>query len=179
MTEKPRAVDDDTARLPLDMLCDRLVAGPHARVHAAVPRIRSRLAALAAARPAGLGIRLQGAFTGLADQLLAHLAKEENLLFPALTALAEAERMGRSRPPLAFATVLHPIRVLESEHARLATGLEALDAVAGEFGPAEGDDPAWPVLLGDLAAFRADLVAHVTFETDVLFPRALELDRRV
>jgi regulator of cell morphogenesis and NO signaling len=179
MTENPRASETAVESLPLDALCDWLVAETHARAHAAVPRIRARLAALAAREVSGAALGLHEAFAAIAERLLAHLAKEENILFPALTALAEAERMGRSRPPLAFATVLHPIRVLEAEHARLTTGLEALDAVARELGPVLKNDPAWRVLLEDLAAFRADLVAHVTFEAEVLFPRALELDRRV
>jgi len=179
MTENPRASESAVESLPLDALCDRIVADTHARAHAAVPRIRGRLAALAAREPRSAAPELHQAFAALADHLLAHLAKEENILFPALTALAEADRAGRSRPPLAFPTVLHPIRVLESEHARLTAGLEAIGAIAGVARESAAYDEAWRVVLDDLVAFHADLVAHVTFEAEVLFPRALELDRRV
>ena len=75
--------------------------------------------------------------------------------------------------------MLHPIRVLESEHVRLTAGLETIDAIVGGAGQSAADDEAWRVVLDDLAAFRADLVAHVAFEAEVLFPRALDLDRRV
>lgn len=179
MTENPRASETAVESLPLDVLCDRIVAGTHARAHAAVPRIRGRLAALAAREPLGTAPELHQAFAALADRLLAHLAKEENILFPALAALAEAERTGRSRPPLAFPTVLHPIRVLESEHARLTAGLDTIEAIVRGAGESAAHDEAWRVVLDDLAAFGADLVAHVTFEAEVLFPRALDLDRRV
>lgn len=179
MTEHQRAPDVAVETLPLDALCDRIVADTHARAHAAVPRIRARLAALAAREPHGTARDLHQAFAALADRLLAHLAKEENILFPALAALAEADRMGRSRPPLAFPTVLHPIRVLEDEHARLSAGLETIESLVRSHGQPAADDAAWRVVLDDLATFRAELVAHVSFATEVLFPRALELDRRV
>ena len=178
MIEDQRALQFDAATLPLDALCDRLVAGPHAWAHAAVPRIRSRLAALATREPLGSAGDLHRTFADLADRLLAHLAKEENILFPALAALADAERAGRSRPPLAFPTILHPIRLLESEHERLMAGLATVEALTGDLDVAPGD-AAWRAVLDDLAAVRTELVAHVAFEADVLFPRALELDRRV
>jgi regulator of cell morphogenesis and NO signaling len=178
MTEDQRARQFEAARLPLDALCDRLVAGPHAWAHAAVPRIRSRLATLATREPAGAAADVHRTFVDLADRLLAHLAKEENILFPALAALADAERAGASRPPLAFPTILHPIRVLEGEHERLMTGLAAVEALTGGVdGPPV--DGAWRAVLDDLATFRSELVAHIAFEADVLFPRALELDRRM
>lgn len=178
MTEHSRAIDIDAATLPLDALCDRLVAGPHARMHAAMPLIRSRLAALAAPEPQGSGHALQTAFADLADRLLAHLAKVENILFPAVTALVDAERSGRARPALAFPTVVHPIRVLEAEHERLLTALAAVEALRGEAGDGPTGD-AWRTVQDDLTTFHADLVAHVRFEAEVLFPRALELDQRL
>jgi regulator of cell morphogenesis and NO signaling len=178
MTENQRAIEFDAATLPLDALCDRLVAGPHAWAHAAVPRIRSRLATLATREPMGRAAAVHRAFVDLADRLLAHLAKEENILFPALAALADAERAGQSRPPLAFPTILHPIRVLESEHERLMAGLAAVEALTGGVDDAPVED-AWRAVLDDLAAFRAELVAHITFEAEVLFPRAVELDGRM
>ena len=57
-------------------------------------------------------------------------------------------------------------------------GLATVEALTGDLDVAPGD-AAWRAVLDDLAAFRTELVAHVAFEADVLFPRALELDRRV
>ncbi len=165
--------------VPLDALCERVVAGTHARAHAAVPRILARLAALAAHEPHGAAPAVHRAFAALAEGLLAHLAKEKNILFPALVALAEADRMGRSRPPLAFPTVLHPIQVLEAEQARLTATLDALDALVQDQEAPTADDETWRAVKSDLAAFRCEVVAHAAFQTEVLFPRALELDRRI
>ncbi|MGD9903023.1 MAG: hemerythrin domain-containing protein [Vicinamibacterales bacterium] len=177
MTEHERAPDGEWAVLPLDLLCDRLVAGPHAAVHAAVPRIRARLATIAERAPGVATDAVRQAFTAAADLLLAHLAKEENILFPALSALADAARTGGPRPPLAFPTVLHPIRLLETEHARLATALDDLQALAASHPDAASD--AWRAVLADVTALGETLRAHAGLEAEVLFPRALDLDRRV
>lgn len=177
MTEPERASDGEWAALPLDVACDRLLAGPHAAIHAAVPRIRARLATIAERTPGAATDAVRQAFTATADLLLAHLAKEENILFPALGALADAERAGRPRPPLAFPTVLHPIRLLETEHARLATALDDLEALAARHPDAAAD--AWRPVLEDLTALGQTLRLHARLESEVLFPRALELDRRV
>jgi regulator of cell morphogenesis and NO signaling len=177
MTEYERAPDGEWAALPLDLLCDRLVAGPHAAVHAAVPRIRGRLATIAERTPGVETDAVRQAFTAAADLLLAHLAKEENILFPALSALADADRGGQPRPPLAFPTVLHPIRLLETEHARLAAALDELQALAARHPDAATD--VWRPVIEDLATLVQTLRAHARLEVEVLFPRALELDRRV
>lgn len=178
MTEH-RAFEGDPGTLPLDALCAHVAAGTHARACAAVPGLRARLAALAAADPAGPARGLDEAFASIADLLLTHVAKEENILFPALVALAEAERSGRSRPPLPFPTVLHPIRVLEGEHARLSAAVAALEPLVHRAGDLTAGHDTWRDVLADLRAFLAECRAHVALEAGMLFPRALELDRRL
>jgi regulator of cell morphogenesis and NO signaling len=177
MTEDERAPDGDWAALPLDVVCDRIVAGPHGAVHAAVPRIRARLAALAGDEPRAEIEAVRQAFAAAADLVLAHVAKEANILFPALSALAEAERAGQPRPLLAFPTVMHPIRLLEAEHARVETALDGVQSLVDRHPEAASNR--WAPVRQDLSALRQTLRAHGRLEADVLFPRALDLDRRV
>lgn len=163
----------------IDRLCQEILERHHARAHIAVPRIRGRLNALLEREPDAVNPALPAAFGDLADLLLSHLAKEENLLFPALIAMADAERSGGVRPASPFATLLHPIRVMEAEHARLAAALDGLSSLAGGFvAPAGASEPA-RCLMAELAAFADQLAAHLRVENDVLFPRALDLDRRL
>jgi len=167
------------AAQPLDRLCDEILERHHAYAHIAVPRIRGQLAEALEREPAAVPVALPALFAALADRLLSHLAKEENILFPALAAMAEADRTGRGRPPLPFPTLLHPIRVMEAEHARLADALDELTAVAHDFtAPAEASE-ATRRLMAELSGFRDHLAAHLSVENDVLFPRALDLDRRL
>jgi len=180
MADDRRNLDaPDRAVQPLDELCDEILVQHHAYAHVAVPRIRGHLATLREREPQAVPAELQEAFTALADRLLNHLAKEENILFPAIAAMADAERAGRGRPPLPFPTVLHPIRVMESEHTGLAAGLEQLTTLAHGYVAPDGASDATRRLMAELATFRDHLAAHLQVENDVLFPRALELDRRL
>jgi regulator of cell morphogenesis and NO signaling len=166
---------------PLDELCNAIVERHHTYIHGAIPLIGGWLSALvereAGDRPALAGVR--AAFTDLADQVRGHLAKEENILFPALAALAQADRDGASRPPLPFPTVLHPIRLMETEHARLEQGMTRVRAAANGFAPPEGASEPWRRCYRELARFDEELRAHLNAENHVLFPRALELERRL
>ena len=165
--------------LPLDALCDDILVRHHASAHIAVPRIRGQLAALTEREPGAVPEHLAAVFAAVADLLLSHLAKEENILFPALSLMAEAERSGAGRPPLAFPTVLHPIRLMEAEHARLSDGIDELTRLTGNFAAPAGASGSVGRLFEELRTFCAQLSAHLHEENDVLFPRALELDRRL
>lgn len=171
---------DDLGR-PLDELCGIIVARHHSYLHRALPLIGEELARLTEpdAAPARLLADLRAAFADLAHQLQGHLAKEENVLFPALEALAMADREGGSRPALPFPTVLHPIRLMESEHARIEITMERLRQVTRAFVAPEGASEGWRRCLSELSRLDADLREHHRVENEVLFPRALELERRL
>lgn len=174
---------DDSSRNPgahgrsLDALCEHVLDVHHVYAHGAVPLIRGHLAALAERDPSFVEVR--AAFIALADHLASHLAKEELILFPALVALAEADRQGAGRPALAFPTVLHPIRLMEAEHVQLAEDLDRLRAAAGAIASGVTPSESGGRVLDELSAFAADLDAHLRVENDELFPRALELDSRL
>lgn len=169
----------DHATRPLDALCDVIVERYHASLHRTLPAIRSDLAQLAAS---GLGHEinmLRLAFGGLADEIEAHLSKEEYLLFPALHALAAADREGGPRPPSPFATVLHPIRMMEAEHARIESSMRFVRDLAREVGEPATLHPSWAGCMTALYDLAEALDAHHKTENEVLFPLALETERRL
>ena len=169
---------DATSR-PLDVLCEDIVERYHAALHRALPQIRSELAALCATSgsPALRDVRI--AFDHLADEIEGHLAKEEHLLFPALEALAAAEREGRRRPSMPFVALVHPIRLMETEHLRIAAAVDQLRDFVLEVSEPDSLLPGWRRCLAALAQLDRDLHEHHRAEDDVLVPAALELEHRV
>ena len=162
---------------PLDELCDFIVERYHAYLHRALPLIGAELAALTGADPSIAETR--AAFADLANEVQGHLAKEENLLFPAIEALARADREGGSRPALLFVTVLHPIRLMETEHRRIESAMDRLrDLTHGYAVPADAPD-SWRHCLSEMSRLDADRRDHHRTENEVLFPDALELERRL
>lgn len=165
--------------MSLDALCREVIARYHAPLHRRLPRMRAALDRLAADGGNRDVEVMRRVFAGLADRLESHMAKEEHLLFPAIIALAGAgrERGGRSGSP--FVTVLHPIRMLEAEHAAIEAALDQVRALARDLDGPDVRSPGWQRCLADLAELHADLHAHHRTENEVLFPRALEAERRL
>ncbi|MEW6323081.1 MAG: DUF542 domain-containing protein [Acidobacteriota bacterium] len=185
LEELELAADDDTrpdgAWWQLDQFSDYIVRRYHGYLKTAVPAIRTWLATLVELRKAEDPFlpEIRETFEDMAATIEAHLAKEEAILFPALAMLAEARRAGEGRPPLPFPTVLHPIRVMESEHERIAHGMTRLRELTHGFTPPPRACQTWRLCYAELARFERELCAHTHLENDLLFPRALELERQL
>lgn len=169
----------DDSEAPLDELCDDIIERYHTALHRALPLIADELAALAASSASPSMSAMREAFSDLAEQIEAHLAKEENLLFPALHALADADQPGAVRASQTFVTVLHPIRLMEAEHVRIELALDRLRELALTVSEPDTLSPAWHRCMTDLSKLDAELREHHRTENEVLFPRALELERSI
>ena len=169
----------DDGRRPLDAMCDDIVERYHAALHASVPRIRLELAAFAAEARSAAAREMCEVFDELAEQIDSHLAKEEHLVFPALAALSETDKAPFLRPPSTFATVLHPIRLLESEHVSIERTLDQLRQLALSVDEPDSLRDSFRRCMADLADLNGHLKEHHRVENEVLFPRALEIERQV
>lgn len=97
----------------------------------------------------------------LRDELLSHMAKEEQILFPAML----SGRRG--------AMLNGPITVMMHEHDEHGANLQRTRELAHDLVPPPEACRTWRALYEELARIEADLMAHVHLENHVLFPRAL------
>lgn len=169
----------DVGQRPLDAICTDIVERYHAALHRSVPRIREELAAFAGEAASPARRELCETFADLAEQIDSHLAKEEHLVFPALSALSEHVQRPFLRPPTTFTTVLHPIRLLEAEHVRIERTLDRLRELALAVDEPDSLSESFRRCMVDLAELDRHLREHHRIENEVLFPRALELERQV
>lgn len=97
------------------------------------------------------------------ENVLAHLAKEEKVLFPLIL-----DGMGRM--------TAGPIRVMEQEHDDHREGLLRTRELTGDLTPPEEACTSWRALYLRLDALEGDLMEHIHLENNVLFPRVLGED---
>jgi regulator of cell morphogenesis and NO signaling len=171
---------DDAPRDP-DELMTHIVQRHHAFVRDAIPTIQARFAKVVAAhgdRHAELH-RMSVCFDILSDELMPHLAKEEQVLFPYIRSLAAASRSGGAPPPDVFGTVQNPIRMMEVEHQSAGDELAEIRSLASGYQTPDGACATFRLLYTELEAFERDLHRHVHLENNVLFPRAIELEAQV
>lgn len=158
----------------LDELCAALVECHHGYFRRVMESIGQQLVAAGDAPSAVAATPL---FERLVDVLTLHLVKEEHLVFPAFTALAEARRARMPRPQGTAPHLLGPIRVMEEHHRQIEELATAIEAATQAFQAGDADSPAWRACCRDLAQFVRELRTHVQLENALLFPRALELER--
>lgn len=90
-------------------------------------------------------------------ELLEHMEKEEEVLFPAL----ERAQSG----------VEGPIGVMRDEHTGHGALLERLAALTGDHTPPMGACNTWRALYAGTAQLTEDLISHIHLENNLLFPR--------
>ena len=108
--------------------CHVIVKKHHGYVRQSLPLIQEHLAKVVAAhgsRHSELAV-IESQFSKVADELLLHLVKEEQVLFPYIELLADAVHRNGPHPPDMFGTVQNPIRMMEIEHEEACDGMMAI-----------------------------------------------------
>ncbi len=175
------AVPDDPIQWETERLADlakHIVERHHAYTRQAIERLeglsRRVLAAHGKEHPELLTLR--ELVESMAEDLLPHLTKEELILFPYIEDLENSRRAGRRRPTAPFGTVDNPIRSMMHDHDHVGALLRQLRAVTHDYCPPQGACGSWRELYAVLQAFDDDLREHMHLESDVLFPRTIEME---
>jgi len=120
----------------------------------------------------------QKTFYQLKQDLIPHMLKEEQVLFPYITRVEEAASEGRAVPPPFFGTVQNPVWMMMMEHDAAGGLLRALRVTTGDYTPAPDACASYQALYRALAGFEADLHQHIHLENNLLFPRAIEMEEK-
>jgi regulator of cell morphogenesis and NO signaling len=169
--------DNDVTRWLPDRLIEHILTKHHAYVRAALPSIGRQLAKLVEVhgqRHPEL-TRIAASFDQMSRDLLQHMMKEERVLFPYIREMASAQGAGSSQSP--FGTVENPIRMMEREHREAGDELRLIRELTSGYVPPADGCTTYRVCFAQLAEFERDLHRHVHLENNVLFPRAIELER--
>lgn len=111
------------------------------------------------------------------QELAAHMKKEELILFPFIKKLVKAEREGTEVPPIHFGTVENPIKMMEAEHEEAGEILRKIAKLSNNFTPPQGACNTYKAFYSKLEEFEQDLHQHVHLENNILFPKALKLEK--
>lgn len=120
---------------------------------------------------------LAGLFTALKRDLLLHLPKEEEVIFPFGKKLAEMVRKNKISPEMSGRSMENPIRVMFHEHEDAGEILFRMREITNNYTPPAEACNSHLVMLDSLKRLDADLIQHIHLENNILFPKiqALEL----
>lgn len=160
---------------PLSAVIAEIVDRHHSYVKREIPRLIGLAAKVANRHGANHPevIEIQQVFTALGEELTMHLVKEEQILFPYIKGMAAS-----GRPPAScFITVEAPIANMVAEHEDAGALLDRLRELSSNYQTPEGACLSFQALYQGLDEFERDLHQHIHLENNILFPRAIEMER--
>ena len=154
--------DADWQSASLADLVDHILTTHHTYLKQELPRLSAlqrKVQGVHGAANGGTLLPLGETFEALEQELLAHLMKEEMILFPMIRA---------ARGP-----VSGPIWVMEHEHDSAGQALARMRAITGNYTLPESACNSYRALFAGHQEMEADLHRHIHLENNILFPRAL------
>ena len=169
------------AERDLDTLVDFIVSTHHLYVQSAVPILLAHTNKVAQVHRENHPelLKIAQVFQSVAEELLNHMTKEERILFPYIKRLAASAREGTSVAPPSFGTIQNPIRMMEAEHQSAGDAFSLIRAVTGGYKLPLDACTTYRVTFKELEEFEKDLHQHVHLENNILFPRAIELEKEL
>ncbi len=175
---------DGTARdwntAPLQELAAHIVATHHQYLRREFQPLSERLAKVYRVYNERYGDTLIGlpeTFNGLRSELELHMLKEEKILFPAIAAAESAATAWRPAPASPFGAVGNPIRTMEAEHESAGRALADIRRITRDFEIPAHACVTYRALMTSLEELEHDLHVHIHLENNILFPRAIQLER--
>ena len=170
----------DWSKQSLRKLADHIVSFHHQYGRRALPRIDHLLSKTLAAhgqKHHDLAL-VQRQFHILADEMVRHMMKEEQILFPYIAKLEAAQANGKAAEPAMFGTVRNPVRMMRAEHDSASALLKSIRKLTRDYeAPADGCG-SFKALYAALAEFERDLLQHIRLENEILFPKAEALEEK-
>ena len=177
--EKKSGIEvENLAEKSLQSLSSHIVAKHHAYVKRELPRL-VQLAEKVVNRHGSTKPELPviaATLMQLDEELIQHLAKEEAMLFPYITALEQSVSLGAARPHSCFGAVGNPIAMMTQEHDAAGSLLSEIRRLSTNFTTPEDACPTFHAFYDGLKEFEQDLHQHIHLENNILFPRAIEFD---
>lgn len=122
--------------------------------------------------------KVDNLFQRLCADLKPHMFKEEQMLFPYIVDMEQAQAGGQPDPFAPFGTVKNPIRMMSLEHDNAGDILRELRAVTADYTVPPDACISYQTLYKALQGFEKDLHQHIHLENNILFPRAIVLETR-
>ncbi len=112
-------------------------------------------------------------------ELSGHMVKEEKVLFPYIKALILANTNEQIPQAAHFGTVQKPINMMEMEHELVGKNLDDIRVLSKNYLLPEDGCASYSLLYKMLDEFENDLHLHVHLENNILFPKALDLEKKL
>lgn len=166
---------------PLDLLADYIVKKHHRYVEEKSLEIKpylDKIRKVHGGRHPELH-EINQHFLDAAGMLAQHMKKEELVLFPFIRKMVAAKLSGTKIESPHFGTIANPINNMMAEHTVEGDRYRKIEELSNNFTPPADGCNTYRVTFGLLKEFEEDLHKHIHLENNILFPKAIELEKEI
>ncbi|HAV03320.1 MAG TPA: iron-sulfur cluster repair di-iron protein [Chryseobacterium sp.] len=174
-----KAGDIDFNSWPLDLLADNVEKTHHRYVEensTVLLQYLNKLCKVHGDRHPEL-FEINKLFTESAQELATHMKKEELILFPFIKRMVAAKQNGEELPKPHFGTVENPVAMMKHEHTTEGERFQKIAELTNNYQFPEDACGTYQVTFRMLEDFEQDLHKHIHLENNILFPKAIELEK--
>jgi regulator of cell morphogenesis and NO signaling len=171
-----KAIDYNT--WPLDSLADYIEKKHHQYVDEKISEIKPYINKIATVHGKSHPelIEVEQLFIECANQLTMHMKKEELMLFPAIRKMVTK---GSEYTAPHFGSIQNPINQMNVEHDAEGERFRRIAELTNNYTIPEDGCNTYRVTLLLLQEFEEDLHLHIHLENNILFPKAIELEKQL
>ena len=162
----------------LDFLADYIVNTHHSYVKKSIPDLRAystKVAKVHGDKHPELET-INKYVQEVCDEMTEHMVSEETIVFPYVKQVASRSN-GKSFGE--FETIKTPIDEMEAEHDFVGRRMEEIRRLSSNYTlPADGC-ASYSFLYNKLQEFENDLFTHIHLENNILFPKALDIEKKL
>ena len=164
----------------IDFLADYIVHVHHHYLKDQLPEIKETLQKFAEEHQEKYFYlkELEKIFLQLYNEMLPHLQQEEEAIFPYIRQLTHAFQSRESYASLLVKTMRKPIEeLMNHEHEMVAGAIQRMRELTGDYTPPPRACTNHKVTFSKLKELDNDLVQHLHLENNILFPRAIDMEK--
>lgn len=166
---------------PIGLLADYIEKKHHHYVESKIAEIKPYLAKISRVhgdRHPEL-IEIEKLFNESAAELSAHMKKEELILFPFIKKMEDASKFGTPLAIPHFGSVENPVSMMKHEHVNEGERFEKIAALSNRYTPPADACNTYRVSFALLNEFEKDLHLHIHLENNILFPKAIAMEKKL
>lgn len=175
------AADSDFKTWSLGRLVEHIERVHHRYIEARTPTIQQFLEKLCRVHgdrhPELFDIATE--FNECTMAMAAHMKKEELILFPFIVRLEQAEKTGEPAPMPPFGTVENPVHMMMDEHETEGERFRRIAELSNGYQNPPDGCATYYTAMAMLKEFEQDLHLHIHLENNILFPRAIALEKQL
>lgn len=165
----------------VEFLVDYIINVHHNYLNKMLPQLESNLLSFVEGHKSKNPelVDILAAFREISSLLVSHNRHEEEIIFPYIKQIANTYRRKETYGNLFVRTLRKPLSTIELEHKKIGSLLQELSNITRYYNFPEDACTNHQVIFRKLKEFDNDMSQHKYLENDILFPKAIEIEKEL